>query len=91
MTITSDAAQYRTWLGFRTYFFKCFEMHLKKHDPRAESRDWFWNAPLVGMVIGKAMQALYIIKVVSRVLELDNYKFVLNEYRSPLNEVRDSL
>ena len=66
-------------------------MHLKIHDPRAEFRDWFLDAPLVGMVIGKAMQALYIIKVVSRVLELDNYKFVLNEYRSPLNEVRDSL
>ena len=49
------------------------------------------DAAPVGMVIGKAMQALYIIKVVSRVLELDNYKFVLNEYRSPLNEVRDSL
>ena len=30
-------------------------------------------------------------KVVSRVIELDNYKFQLNEYRGPLDEVRDSL
>jgi hypothetical protein len=28
---------------------------------------------------------------VRRVIELDQYRFVLNEYQSPLNEVRDSL